>query len=558
MTALDPAAQAVLIADFVEQVPRLLESQPLTAGLVGHVRQLLEMSETPFTLAVIGQMRAGKSTLLNALIGQDLAVTGVNETTATVNWFKHGTDDQAARFRVHWKDHPAEELPLEELSRWVGKSEAAANTRYLEFFGVANFLKEVQVVDTPGTRSVLVAHEDALQDFLAEKRERESLTHGGAADAILYVLPPVTREIDEELLLSFESKTRLPGSGPFNSIAVLHKWEALDSPDPLAEARRKCERAAACLCDKVTAVLPVSGPLARACARLPGTWWQQAQALLGSSAPAMLEIALGLGEDTWRTDLLPDCPPPLERAALLTSSQLPWPCFRALLLIRMRRGPETDLRSLAREMAGTDALMEALRSRFFARARLIKTFTLLARAVEPCESARLRLQNRINELHRLIVEGTAARQSLEALAHLGTGLAPAANFIRHALEENRSELAALIGTEQQLSVHVRAVMSHYQAISADARCLRLVDEGHISLSEAERAEVRALLGCHGVDLGSRCSAYGAVTDLHPHLEARLNAWNALEASTFDKNLRLLAEHLTKQLGALLDFIEAKT
>jgi hypothetical protein len=84
-----------------------------------------------------------------------------------------------------------------------------------------------------------------------------------------------------------------------------------------------------------------------------------------------------------------------------------------------------------------------------------------------------------------------------------------------------------------------------------------VDEGRISLSEAERSEVRALLGCHGADLESRCSAYGVVSDLHQHLESRLNAWNALETSSLDKNLRLLAEHLAKQLGTLLDLIESK-
>ena len=53
-------------------------------------------SEEHFTLAVAGQMRVGKSTLINAMIGADLAIPGVTETTATVNWLRHGTVEQAA------------------------------------------------------------------------------------------------------------------------------------------------------------------------------------------------------------------------------------------------------------------------------------------------------------------------------------------------------------------------------------------------------------------------------------------------------------------------------
>ena len=155
------------------------------------------------------------STLINALIGEDLAITGVTETTATVNWLKHGTAEQARTFRVVWRNDLAQEPEVRdrsELKGWQGPSELAKRTRYLEFFSEAKFLKRIQIVDTPGTRSVIEDHEKTVREFLlAQRHERETLYYGGVADCIVYVLNPVAKQADVELLDAFESRTRLPG-----------------------------------------------------------------------------------------------------------------------------------------------------------------------------------------------------------------------------------------------------------------------------------------------------------------------------------------------------------
>jgi hypothetical protein len=553
----DIGSQNELISSFVEQVPRILRSQPLTADLAARTERLLEMSETPFTLAVIGQMRVGKSTLLNALIGRGLAVVGVNETTATTNWFRHGTEEQSKSFRVHWKDRPAEDLPLSEIHRWIGKSEVAQDTKYLEFFGTADFLREVQMVDTPGSRSTLEAHEDTLLGFLSEKRERETLAYGGSADAILYVLNPVVHENDDGLLSAFESKTRLPGSGAFNSIAVVHKWETINSPDPLAEASLKAKRATLHLQDKVSAILPVSGPLAIAHADLPESWWQEVEMFLRSDDHARVSRLLEKGELSFCTEERPDVASRSTRAALFENSKLPWPCFSALLRLAILRGPDTNLRSLAHEMAGTDVLLDELRRRFFARARLIKTFTLLARAVEPCEIAQLRIRNRIATIRRRTQEGEEVERSLAALSHLGGGLAPALQFIQQTQTDNRRELDALIATEQELATRLREVLDQYREISADAECLRLLDSTQIKMDSAERNEIRAVLGGGGVTNHDRCSAYQGVEDLLPHLYRRLDFWN-VRADTGFGEIRKVAEQMAVRLNQLVEFFEGHT
>ena len=47
------------------------------------------------------------------------------------------------------------------------------------------------------------------------------------------------REKFEELLRSFEQGSRIQNAAPYNSVAVVHKWETLNVPDPFAEVQEK-------------------------------------------------------------------------------------------------------------------------------------------------------------------------------------------------------------------------------------------------------------------------------------------------------------------------------
>jgi hypothetical protein len=68
-----------------------------------------------------------------------LAVTGVNETTATVNWFRHGTPEQTGKVRVVWKGKASSSDMIDgsRIKEWVGDSELAKRTRFLEFYSTA-------------------------------------------------------------------------------------------------------------------------------------------------------------------------------------------------------------------------------------------------------------------------------------------------------------------------------------------------------------------------------------------------------------------------------------
>jgi predicted GTPase len=54
------------------------------------VRRLLDDLGQPLKVAVAGQVSAGKSTLVNAIVGERVAETGKAETTQVNWWFRQG------------------------------------------------------------------------------------------------------------------------------------------------------------------------------------------------------------------------------------------------------------------------------------------------------------------------------------------------------------------------------------------------------------------------------------------------------------------------------------
>src|ERR671939_1232208 len=65
----------------------------------------------PLRVAIAGRLKAGKSTLVNALIGRRVAPTEVGECTRIVTQFRYGTAD---RVDVVRRDGTRSSLPLDE------------------------------------------------------------------------------------------------------------------------------------------------------------------------------------------------------------------------------------------------------------------------------------------------------------------------------------------------------------------------------------------------------------------------------------------------------------
>ena len=82
-------------------------------GRPGHRRRrcanTLDPVDEPLRVAIAGKIKAGKSTLLNALVGEHIAPTDSGECTRVVTWYEHGV---ARGSGCTPTDGPARALPV--------------------------------------------------------------------------------------------------------------------------------------------------------------------------------------------------------------------------------------------------------------------------------------------------------------------------------------------------------------------------------------------------------------------------------------------------------------
>ena len=122
----------------IEELLQLLAGWDASREDLAHLREALAQLDEFFLLVVVGEFNSGKSALINALLGESYLAEGVTPTTSQIHIIKHG------------ERGPAE---LVEDSIWV-------------IHHPAEFLREINIVDTPGTNAVLRGHEAISRDFI--------------------------------------------------------------------------------------------------------------------------------------------------------------------------------------------------------------------------------------------------------------------------------------------------------------------------------------------------------------------------------------------------------
>lgn len=363
---------------------------------VKELSAMVDAADSTFNVAVFGYMKTGKSSLINAYIGEPRAIVGVTETTATINKISYGDGDRLNQFVVHWNGKPRETYGIERLSEWTGTDETAMErinrVSYLELFSNISHLKDVNIIDTPGMGANVDVHNKAAKQFIS----------GRQADAIVYVLD-VGRESAVDSLKTFK-RTCLEGTKPYNSMAVLHKWDSIywGNDGNYDEIRAMARDMKENLHGLVADVLPVSAPLALIAKVAPDEFWLSANQVLSTfEDESKLLRKLKYDETYWATSE--------DRMNLWQTAkrlcQLPWPCFKVMLreLYRDKTSDASQARKIILKLSGIEAFERCLCSEFFEQRGLIRMRQLRAHAQSVLSSMNRRihadLDSRKHELY---------------------------------------------------------------------------------------------------------------------------------------------------------------
>jgi hypothetical protein len=198
---------------------------------------ILERLEGPLRVAVAGRVKAGKSTLLNALVGERLAPTDAGECTKIVSWYRRGQSYQVSARLRSGEERPlgfrrAEGALQIELGGLTESEVQAIDVRW-----PSSALEQVTLIDTPGLASVNDENSRRTREFLEADPDRAS-----DADAVIYLMRHLHRS-DVEFLDAFMDRS-VSAASPVNAVAVLSRADEIGAGrlDAMESATRIASR----------------------------------------------------------------------------------------------------------------------------------------------------------------------------------------------------------------------------------------------------------------------------------------------------------------------------
>jgi small GTP-binding protein len=178
-----------------------------------HFEQAREALTGLFLLVIAGEFNSGKSSFINALLGERVLPEGVTPTTDRINVLKWGetvTDELVEAYLLE-RTHPA---PM---------------------------LRDISIVDTPGTNAVLREHEELTRDFVPR------------SDLVLFVTSADRPFTESER--SFLAQIRTWGK---KIVFIVNKIDILAAEDDRREVLRFVRENGTALLGEAPLVLPVS------------------------------------------------------------------------------------------------------------------------------------------------------------------------------------------------------------------------------------------------------------------------------------------------------------
>jgi replication fork clamp-binding protein CrfC len=323
----------------------------------------------PIRIALAGTLKAGKSTLLNALVGEDIAPTDATEATRIVTWFRHGPTPKVTA--NHWRGRHSN-VPINRNGglTFDFRTLNPADVADLDVEWPAEELANTTIVDTPGTSS--------LTGDISERTLQLLLPPDGVprVDAVVFLL----RTLNAADIALLKQIGHLVGgaAGALGIVGVASRADEigagridamLSAADVAKRFTREMNQTGIC-----QAVVPVSGLLALTARTLRQSEFIALQKLAGADHAALSKAMLSVDRF-----VRADSPLPVDAA---TRAQLleRFGMFGIRISLAVLAAGVSDAAGLADELlerSGLVALHRVIDQQFAQRSDLLKAHTAL-------------------------------------------------------------------------------------------------------------------------------------------------------------------------------------
>jgi hypothetical protein len=213
----------------------------VVAGSAGatEIATIEERARRPLRVAIAGRTKAGKSTLLNALVGERLAATDATECTRIVTWYRF---DLGYSVTARLRSGETRSLDVDRadgpLNIRLGGLDVSEIER-LEVGWPSSRLTDLTLIDTPGLDSSSERTSQRTVEALVGEDERP-----GDADAVIYLMRHLHRR-DATFLEAFEQ--RIGSASPVTAIGLLSRSDEIGAGrmDAMDSVARIAQRYAA-------------------------------------------------------------------------------------------------------------------------------------------------------------------------------------------------------------------------------------------------------------------------------------------------------------------------
>lgn len=152
----------------VEALKPAAQQMKQEEALASVAKHLATVENAPTTLLVCGEFNRGKSTFINALLGEHICATDTDICTSVVTTIRYGAARKARRFYGDLSNPKAEEVDFDDVEIYtVGTAQEIGNTFLMELELPMESLKDgLTVIDTPGVGGLDPRHAMITNAFL--------------------------------------------------------------------------------------------------------------------------------------------------------------------------------------------------------------------------------------------------------------------------------------------------------------------------------------------------------------------------------------------------------